>query len=152
MTDRGKPALGKLEPGQDVVVIRSPNSSRHRKPEDCRIPAKVIKVARVWVELERSGLAQSQLGHRTWRMRLDTQDEGTQFSGSNDRFLTVEQNAWEETRDWARGVLRDNGIDLRGGSPWIGREAELVDLIVGARHASCGHLCVEGSNCAGEEK
>jgi hypothetical protein len=65
-------------------------------------------------------------------MRLDTQDEGSDYSGSNARFVTIEQNEWEETRAWGQGVLRENGIDLRTGSPWSGREAELADLIVRA--------------------
>lgn len=131
MTDRGKPALGKLEPGQDVVVIRSPNESIRHRPEDRRIPTKVIKVARVWVELGDPSAPEWSVSR--WRMRLDTQDEGSDYPGNNARFLTVEQNAWEETRDWARGVLQENGIDLRGSSPWRGREIELVDLIVTAR-------------------
>jgi hypothetical protein len=62
-------------------------------------------------------------------MRRDTQDEGTQYSGNNDRFLTLEQHAWEETRNWALGVLAENGIDLRHGSAWCGREIELADMI-----------------------
>jgi hypothetical protein len=124
-----RPPLGELTVGQQVMVARSSNDMRGRKPEDRYIPAVVIKAARVWIELQRAGLAEKQLGYRTWRMRRDTQDEGTQYSGNNDRFLTLEQHAWEETRNWALGVLAENGIDLRHGSAWCGREIELADMI-----------------------
>lgn len=119
-----RPKLGELEPGQRVMVRRSYNDMRSRPPEERYIPAVVVKAARVWIELERAdGLRGS------WRMRRDTQDEGTQYSGSNARFLTVEQHAWEETRDWADSVLRDNGITLDARSPWRGREIQLADLL-----------------------
>lgn len=153
-----RPDLGELTPGQPVMVRRSPNDSRGRKPEDRYIPAVVVKAARVWVDLERLGTGWPQ----SWRMRRDTQDEGTQYSGSNASFATMEQHAWDETQIWARGVLEENGIRLDHRSRWDGREIELADLISKAtghqRRASChgpagelacGHECVEGSNCAG---
>ena len=66
---------------------------------------------------------------KTWRMRRDTQNEGSQYSGSNSRFLTMDQHAWEETQTWALAVLQDHGIDLRSNSPWRGREIELADIL-----------------------
>lgn len=120
-----RPELGKLEPGQRVIVRRSPNDMRRRPPEDRYIPAVVVKAARVWVDLEGTEGAWK----RTWRMRRDTQDEGSQYSGSNARFLTLEQHAWQETRDWALAVLQEHGIDLRNSSPWRGREIELADIL-----------------------
>lgn len=128
-TQKARPELGDLKPGQKVMVRRSPNDMRRRPDSDRYIPAVVVKASRVWVDLARSDLSGNQLGHRTWRMRRDTQDEGTQYSGSNDSFTTMDQHEWDETQHWARGVLRENGIDLRIGSPWNGREVELADLI-----------------------
>jgi hypothetical protein len=113
------------------MVVRSPNDQLRRKPEDWYIPAVVVKAARVWVEIAQAGKEDlpKWVIYR-WRMRRDTQDEGTQYSGSDARFLTMEQYAWEETRRWALGVLTENGIDLQHGSVWVGREAELADLLV----------------------
>lgn len=128
MNTTTRPALGTLGPGQEVMVRLSPNDSRRKPPEECYIPAKVRSVARVWVELERVGEGWP----REWRMRRDVQHQGTQYSGSNASFATLEQHAWDETQDWARGVLRDNGIDLRTDSPWRGREIELADLLAKA--------------------
>lgn len=121
------PALGKLKPGQQVMVRRSMNDRRGRTPEDQYIPAVVTKVGRVWAEMERSG---GGFLYR-WRMRMDTQDQGTPYSGSNANFLTMEQHAWRETLDRALAVLRLNGITLQYESVWIGREVELANLIAG---------------------
>lgn len=127
MSRKGRPALGELKPGQDVIVVRSPNDQRNRQPDDIRLPAKVIKVARVWVTL--GDPRKPDWSIYRWKMRMDTQDEGSDFSGSNARFVTIEQNEWEETRAWAQGVLREAGVDIRSGSPWAGREVELADFI-----------------------
>lgn len=108
------------------MIRRSANDIRGRKPEDRYIPALVSNVARVWVELKATD------GRGTWRMRRDTQDEGSQYTGSNASFLTMDQHAWTETRNWAESVLRDSGIDLRLNSPWRGREVELADILVTA--------------------
>jgi len=128
MPNTSRPPLGKLEPGQLVMVHPSMNDSRRHAGKDLWISARVSKVGRVWVELERVGDGWP----RQWRMRMDVQHEGTQYPGSNARFVTMEQHAWEETQAWALGVLREQGIDLRIGSPWRGREQELADLIVRA--------------------
>jgi hypothetical protein len=131
MTDARKtstrPELGELKPGQEVIVRRSSNDTRGRDPEENYIPAVITKVARVWIELEKPGVAEWHT--RRWRMRRDTQDEGSQYSGSNASFATREQHEWDMTRAWAFGVLRDNGIRLDYDSVWTGREQELADLI-----------------------
>jgi hypothetical protein len=124
-TRKDRPALGTLEPGQDVIVKLSPNDSRRKAPEDCYIAARVRKAARVWVELERVGDGYP----REWRMRRDVQHEGSTYSGSNASFATLDQHQWDITRQWANGVLREAGIDLRSDSPWRGREIELADLL-----------------------
>lgn len=120
-----RPEMGELTIGQWVMVRCSANDMRWRKPEDYYIPAEVVKVARVWVDLKAVD------NTRTWHMRKDTQSEATQYSGSNDRFLTLDQHAWEVRRKWALGVLADHGIQLdHRGSRWAGREAELAELLI----------------------
>jgi len=125
-----RPELGELKPGQPVMVYRSPNDMRRRQPEERAIPAVVVKAARVWVDLQKAGEEDlPEWSVNRWRMRRDTQDEATQFSGSNCRFVTLEQHDWEETRRWALGFLRENGIEIRTSGKWHGREVELADII-----------------------
>jgi hypothetical protein len=123
-----KPETGELTKDQPVIVYRSANDMRGRKPEDRAIPARIVKANRVWIELTRSDLPESAIGHQTWRMRRDSMDEGTQYSGSNARFVTIEQHEWHETRAWALGFLRENGIRIERGT-WYDREVELADII-----------------------
>ena len=124
-TPRKRPELGTLETGQPVMVRRSPNDMRGRPASQRYIPATVIKAARVWVDLE----GKDGTWKRTWRMRRDTQDQGTQYSGSNDSFLMMDQHAWTETRDWALATIHDHGLTVESRSPWRGREIELADLL-----------------------
>jgi hypothetical protein len=130
MTDKkttaARPKLGELEPGQPVMVRRSPNDMRRRPPEERYIPARVVKAARVWIDLESTDERQFLL---TWRMRRDTQDEASQYISYNASFATLDQHAWDQTREWALATLRDHGIDLLRQSPWRGREIELADLL-----------------------
>jgi hypothetical protein len=129
-TQKTRPELGELKAGQQVMVLQSPNGRRRQPPEEWYIPAVVTKVARVWIELEKSSSEPlPQWSIYRWRMRRDTQDEGSQYSGNNASFVTLEQHAWDETRRWGLQVLSDNGIKVERGSPWHGREAELADLI-----------------------
>lgn len=121
-----RPELGDLKPGQRVMVRRSANDQRGRKPEDRYIPAVVVKAARVWVELDR---VEGRGYPSTWRMRRDTQDEGSNYSGSNASFATLDQHEWDKARDRAFRILQDNGIRLDSSSLWRGREVELADLI-----------------------
>jgi len=113
------------------MVRRSANDMRgRRKPEDRYIPARVTKVGRVWAELTEEKPPGVRPRPRVWRMRMDrSQDEGSQYSGSNASFATMDQHAWDETAYWALAVLQENGIDIRHGSPWRGREIELADII-----------------------
>lgn len=134
-----RPELGELTAGQDVIVVRSPNDQLGRKPEEWYISARIVKASRVWIEIERADLQPSQLGHRTWRMRRDTQAEGSSFSGGNARFRTLQQHAWREAQWQARQVLAAQGIGVGIASPWSGREAELVDAIERGREYT-GHM------------
>jgi hypothetical protein len=139
MTENKRPELGELKVGQEVMVRRSPNDMRGRRPASERyIPAVITKVARVWIEIERTCGDREKLPSWSiyrWRMRQDSQDEGTQFTGSNASFATLEQHAWDQTRNWAFEVLSENGIRLDMDSPWRDREVELADLITGGRKA-----------------
>lgn len=128
-----RPELGELTTGQKVMVRRSPNDSRGRGGKDLWIPAVVIKVNRVWISLETADFEPKQIGHRTWRMRRDTQDEGTEYSGNNASFETMPQYLWTAGRTWAQDVLRENGIILDSSSPWRDRMLDLARLIVGGK-------------------
>lgn len=122
--------MGKLEVGQKVMVRRSPNDSRGRAPEDQYVPAVVTKVGRVWVDLRRSDLPENALGFGTWRMRIDTQNQASKYSGSNASFATLDQHAWDQTRAWAFGVLKEHGLRVDHGTKWYGREIELAETLV----------------------
>lgn len=121
-----RPELGKLDPGQRVIVRRSPNDMRRRPPEERYIPAVVTKAAQVWVTLEQ---ADDGPRPKTWRMRRDTQNEGSNYSSLNASFATLEQHAWDQAAWSALAVLRDHGIELARQSPWHGREIELAELL-----------------------
>jgi len=129
---KGRPELGELAVGQDVIVYLSSNDSRRKTRDQTRVPARVTKAARVWIELERVGDGYP----KTWRMRRDVQGEGTQYPGSNAHFATKEQYEWDETAAWAHGILREQGITVEHRSPWKNREIELADLI--AAHLQAG--------------
>jgi hypothetical protein len=128
MTNTERPALGELTVGQPVMVRRSANDSRRRDPAECYIPAVITKAARVWIEMAKPD--SSEWSIYRWRMRRDTQNEATQYSGSNASFATLEQHEWDKTQAWALGLLHDQGIRVDRESPWSGREVALADLIV----------------------
>lgn len=125
-----RPELGKLEVGQKVVVRRSTNDMRRRPDTDRYISAEVTKVGRVWVEVAKYPDMPVWSAYR-WRMRMDTQNEATQYSGSNASFATLDQHAWDETRDRALGVIREHGLRVETGSRWSGREIELAHILAG---------------------
>jgi hypothetical protein len=124
-----RPELGELVPGQRVMVYRSTNDMHCREPEERAVPARIVKANRVWIELETANFVPSQIGHRTWRMRRNTQDEASRYSGSDASFATLEQYEWDETRNWAAGFLEKQGIRVDWWRPWSGREVELADII-----------------------
>ncbi len=124
-----RPALGELTEGQEVMVYRAANDRRRLGLTESAIPARIVKANRVWIEIEEAGPA---LRSRRRRMRRDTQSEGTQYPGSNASFVTLEQHEWGKVRTWAFIFLREQGIDIRYGGPWEGREVELADIIAAA--------------------
>ncbi|WP_035796383.1 beta barrel domain-containing protein [Kitasatospora mediocidica] len=120
-----KPELGKVAVDDQLIVIRPFNRYR---ADNAPIPAAVTKVGRIWIELAQVNQVRSQSW--TWRMRLDTQNEGAQHSQS-DRFVTAEQYAWEQRVAEANAYLRE--VDLVPGfkSPWYAedRRLELANLL-----------------------
>lgn len=119
-----RPELGTLTPGMTVYVRRSANDMRWRPASERYIEARVVKAARVWIDLASANDTWS-----TWRMRRDTQDEGTGYTGSQKSFVTPEQRRWDERLRAAREVLDEQGITIGMGSPWRGREIELANLL-----------------------
>lgn len=89
-------------------------------------PARVVKAARVWLTIE----APHARGHHLWRMRRDTQNEGTD-SMYQARFVTPAQHQYDERLREANDYLFDQGIELRPYSPWREphRRVALADLI-----------------------
>lgn len=127
-----RPELGPLAEGDEVIVVLRRPHGRVRRAE--LIPARVVKAARVWIEIdsldgqdtERAGW----MPKRTWRMRRDTQNEGHD-SYYQARFVTPAQHEYEQREQAARDLLNELGIELRSNSPWcpIDRRMQLADLI-----------------------
>lgn len=120
-----RPELGPLKPGDSVFVILSSNASHGRTFAQRSFPGTVTKAACVWVEIETAPPGYS----RHWRMRRDTQDQGSQYLGNNARFATPEQHAYDLAEHEAREYLREQRITVGFTSPWDGRLAELAARI-----------------------
>lgn len=139
-----RPELGEIKQGDEVFVRRSFNESREQLPECRYIPARVVKVARVWIDLCADPARMSEdvdrinLARKAWRMRRDTQDEGDrQYTQRNASFLTPAQREWEDRLSDAKQYLKEQGIEIKGWvgikhdapGPWRGREVELAALL-----------------------
>lgn len=119
-----RPALGPVNVGDTLLVFEA---RYHRsKIPNPPIDATVVKVGRVWIDLEEANEVAS--FRRTWRLRLDTQDDGTKGSAYHDRFMTADQYAWQQKVSEARQVLDDAKIRLDFGSPWREDEDRLFAL------------------------
>jgi hypothetical protein len=95
------------------VVVSLPQHRARKKGE--QVPAQVTDKARVWVTLTETATDRP----RTWRMRLDTQDEGDRmYSQHNARFRTSEQAVHSEAASEARSYLAEQGIEIQLRSPW----------------------------------
>jgi hypothetical protein len=116
-----KPELGKIEVGDRLLVIPA-RMSRFADTTPRRVT--VIKAARVWVDLVAEE-DQDRLHPRTWRMRRDTQDEGTS-SNYNDRFVTQEQYGWEQRARAAEEYLTEIDLQLSWQSPWTKGDKVIV--------------------------
>jgi hypothetical protein len=93
--------------GDEVFV--QPASYHGRK--EPLIPARVVKVGRVWLDIELTG------SPRIWRLRRDTQNENRD-SVYQARFLTPDQAEQEKKLHAADEVLKLHGIDIRQYSRW----------------------------------
>ena len=114
-------ALGKLTVGERLIVIPAPN----RYHPKMSVEVVVTKVGRVWVDLREASNTVSQA--KTWRMRLDTQDQG-HGGHHQDRFATWEQLDWEQRAEAARKALFDAGITVDWQSLWNQDEDRFLAL------------------------
>jgi hypothetical protein len=104
-----------IKVGDRVKVITGYGSSRADDGE-------VVKVGRVWITIK------TQTWGQKARFRLDDQTDGSSHS-SKARFYTPEQWADREARREALLFLRGQGVEIRLGGEWFGREVELAELI-----------------------
>jgi len=97
-----------VQRGDTVMVYPSPNDARWGNEP---VKATVTSAARVWVEITENvhaGLGAVCIGQ--WRMRRDTQDQGTQYTGSNWSFMTLEQHAAHQQQLAADAFLKEHAI------------------------------------------
>lgn len=114
----------KLTVGQDVMVYQRSSRWGGAKVR----PAKVVSIARAWCRIE----ATDGMYPSTWKMRLDSQNDGRDYS--HDSFRTMEQHErWRRHVD-ASDFLREEGIEFRSGTKWATEEGriKLADLIRGS--------------------
>ncbi len=111
-----KPPLGELKVGDTVWVRRSPNDMRRRTEDEAWIEVEITKASRVWIEMRKPGVNDWSI--YTYRMRRDTQNEGSQYSGNNASFWTKEQKQWRVDSVKADRFLKEQGIEIRYGSSW----------------------------------
>ncbi len=113
MDEMVRPWRGTLTEGDTVYVWEA---ARVRSADAGPVPARVASVGRTWVMLESVRTRETGSGtqpHRTWRMRLDTQDSGNRMrSQRNHRFVTADQLAYDQRITAAYRVLREHGIDI----------------------------------------
>lgn len=117
-----KPALGPVKVGDTLLVFLA-RYGRDRTPP-APIEATVAKVGRIWIELQDPD-STGRFG-RTWRLRLDTQDDGSKGSAYHDRFVTAAQFAWEQRVAAARADVASLKLDWT--SPWLRNEDRLLAL------------------------
>lgn len=112
------PLLGDIQPGDPVIVI-DPNR------RGAQTSAHVVKAARVWIEIKADD------SPRKWRMRRDTQNENTGYGYGGHRFVTAEQDAWNQRYEEADAYLAELGIEFRSGRLWSAPEKriQLADMI-----------------------
>lgn len=103
-----------VEVGDTVMVVQPHHDSR----EDT-----VTKAGRVWITVDE--------GWQEKKFRRDTQTDGSGI-GVSARFYTLTQWAEKQQRDEVTAYLREQGIDLRHDSPWVGREAKLAAILQAA--------------------
>jgi hypothetical protein len=125
-----KPPLGKVAVGDRLIVIPATYSNRIKKEP---AEAVVTKVGRVWVDLDEAN------GPRSWHLRLDTQHDGSQ-SNYHDRFLTHEQQQWEQRQTAVHAYLREQRVTIEHRSPWQDEDRRLVLANLMRAHDGLGPL------------
>lgn len=125
-----RPELGPIAAGNKVFVV----DPRFRVVP---ITARVVKVNRVWIDIESAEVVETRDGHRpcrTWRMRKDTQYETAGPNPRGARFLTPAQHEYDERLFAANLVLCEEGITIHRNSPWSSaeRRIQLADLLAAA--------------------
>lgn len=115
-----KPELGKVAVGDRLLVVARRQAHRDEDP----IEAEVTKVARVWIDLVEVG---TDSYPRTWRMRLDTQNDGAE-TGYPTRFFTREQWETELRAKDAEVYLRKVRACPDPGSVWFNEPDRLIAL------------------------
>ena len=99
--------------GDTVYVVRASNDKRRRLPSERYIEATVTDVKRAWITvMTDDGFP------RECRFRLDTQNDGSQYLGDRERFVTPQQREQEEAISAARALLREQKITFGWESPW----------------------------------
>lgn len=88
----------------------------------------VFKVGRVWIHL-----IDRKLLYRTWKMRLDTQDEATGTSYGGSFFRTLKQHADAAKREEAMKVLRYAGIELTSFARIKAKDERVIALAAAVR-------------------
>jgi hypothetical protein len=121
-----QPALGKLEVGDEVLVVERGYHRRAVKEGVQPIRATVTSKARVWITVEKVD-GPTILGQyrRTWRLRLDHQTDGSD-SAYAVQFYTFDQWRFHQAHNEAREYLTEQGIRIDWDSPWKRREIELA--------------------------
>ena len=117
-----KPTLGPVAVGDQLLVISAPSKWHPKQPTE----VVVVKKGRIWIDLREVNQVASMA--RTWRMRLDTQNDGNTIGAGGDRFVTAEQQAWEQRIGDARAVLRDAKVSPDSASLWNRDEGRLLAL------------------------
>lgn len=121
-----RPALGPLTVGDHLTLIQASNRWRPTPNLD----VEVVKKGRIWIDLREVNQVASMA--RTWRMRLDSQNDGNAVGAGGDRFVTAEQQAWEQRIGDARAVLREAKVIPDYASRWNHdeeRQLALADFI-----------------------
>lgn len=118
-----KPDLGPIAVGDPVIVVKRRYGGN--RDDALFINAVVTKVGRVWVEMAEKDQVRSMA--QTWRLRKDTQDDGTGV-GWPTRFVTPEQNAWDDRVHAAWKALIEAGINPTGSSLWRTDEDRFLAL------------------------
>ena len=127
-----RPALPQLKRG-DTLIMRSGVPGRRDGQRDSEV--RVVIVGRKFVHVitaDRFDKYDPE-AHR-WLLRkflIDDQREGERGRriGYSASIATPEQHAYDRAEQDAAEYLADQGLDVRPGSPWRGREGVLAEIL-----------------------